>query len=758
MLLSRRGAFEPYNFKLEFFVYVATMNFVSKQNNTGLIKRRVKQVLLGKVENPCGFTGTKRTKKMHRKENSTGSQNSTSGSGIRKKILQFGSRVHSHGFGSNSGSSNSGTEMSAKEMQRLEEAKNRLFSSGGGQQTAQFISSPFSHGNTSPLPALRTSLMGVGSANTSSQYSPAMSSESAASTSGLGTDFSYGIPKEFNVPGLSLPALATVNIDVRNLVLQRDPAGDFGFNIRRVQYPLSNNNSQHGVSSAIVFAEPNQIKSGPPRPSDLASILPGDQLLEINGKSIHSMTRDELLHQIQNSGQQIQVKVRAVPELAELCRGGSAGSQRSGRQPEEKDLLEFNPDVFAGDKDGFKETSIAEDERYWLIHSQGYTLCRLIEHLPDSKVRISVASTEIIVDSSDVDRANPPRLDKLGDVAGLKYLNETTTIHLLRQRFGSNLQYTNGGAQNIVCMMTAPELVEEGSKQLVSPAVDPNLVKMFRGCRKSQLPAHIYALAQQVYRNIQVSNRQQSVVFTGCNGSGKSLQLKSFVYYLCEVAGWTKNVPFEKLSLAMSILEAFGNCVTAMNHNSSRFIQLFSLVLTPLLLCAQPKFKHSCWKQVDCYYKRSPVKTHFTSSTIFGLQPFIGKWHGDGSKREKWNHLIDSMLRLGFQQSQIDGIVDILAAIFHLKSASATQGNASKSSFINVGNAEHAASLLGLQLEQLSQSVFRGITPQSSNSTCPSPSSNTLNRFSMSNKSQTGQEALNSFIQALYNELFQQLG
>lgn len=75
---------------------------------------------------------------------------------------------------------------------------------------------------------------------------------------------------------------------------------------------------------------------------------------------------------------------------------------------------------------------------------------------------------------------------------------------------------------------------------------------------------------------------------------------------------------------------------------------------------------------------------------------------------------MESLTTIGFNQTQIDGIFDILAAIFHLKHAGATQGSASRSAFINAANAENAASLLGLQFEELSQAIFRGIAPGAS--------------------------------------------
>lgn len=50
-------------------------------------------------------------------------------------------------------------------------------------------------------------------------------SSSNGSTAPSLHDFSFGTPKEFNVPGLKLPALATVQIDVREVRLKRNAEG-----------------------------------------------------------------------------------------------------------------------------------------------------------------------------------------------------------------------------------------------------------------------------------------------------------------------------------------------------------------------------------------------------------------------------------------------------------------------------------------------------------------------------------------------------
>ncbi|VDO76404.1 unnamed protein product [Heligmosomoides polygyrus] len=225
-------------------------------------------------------------------------------------------------------------------------------------------------------------------------------------------------------------------------------------------------------------------------------LLPGDQLIKVDGKSVESMSRDELQNAVRSAGDEIVLEVKSVPELAEFC---DRKHRQSGRGDDDQLML------------GHINTNLYEVVR--------------------------VASREMTVDSTDIDRMNPTQLDRVGDVAALRYLNETSTVHLLRQRFGCNLLYTNAGLMSIVCMAS----VEEGA------VGQDRLVSLFKGCRRGQMPAHIYATAQQVYRNLQMTGQNQCIVLTGNSGSGKTTQLRSFVHYLAEVAGWTRSLPCKSL-------------------------------------------------------------------------------------------------------------------------------------------------------------------------------------------------------------------
>ncbi|VDM21144.1 unnamed protein product [Wuchereria bancrofti] len=93
-----------------------------------------------------------------------------------------------------------------------------------------------------------------------------------------------------NLPKLSLPALAPVQVNVRTVTLRRNISGDFDFVVRRTQIP-----DKQGKLHAVAFVEPVTFRDGPPRPNDIRyGLLPGDQLLRINGTSIDVLSRNDL--------------------------------------------------------------------------------------------------------------------------------------------------------------------------------------------------------------------------------------------------------------------------------------------------------------------------------------------------------------------------------------------------------------------------------------------------------------------------------
>ena len=81
------------------------------------------------------------------------------------------------------------------------------------------------------------------------------------------------------------------------------------------------------------------------------------------------------------------------------------------------------------------------------MHRDGYAGGRLLETLHDGRKRIQLDQMDapMVVDADVVHRANDRRLDRCDDGQRLTFVNETSMLHLLRQRYGCNLIHTNVG-------------------------------------------------------------------------------------------------------------------------------------------------------------------------------------------------------------------------------------------------------------------------------------------------------------------------
>ncbi|VBB30228.1 unnamed protein product [Acanthocheilonema viteae] len=529
-----------------------------------------------------------------------------------------------------------------------------------------------------------------------------------------------------NLPKLSLPALAPVQVNVRTVMLHRNISGDFDFIIRRTQIP-----DKQGKLHAVAFVEPVKFRDGPPLPNDIRyGLLPGDQLLRINGTSIDVLSRNDLSTLMERCGPTVELTVRAAPELAELC------------ERNEVDRTVIGDSLMLPATSKYQaNTDTPEEERCWLIHKNGFTLARLLETLPDGRMRIKVMDLEMDVDVTDIDKANPSSLDRVKDLISLRYINETSVLHVLRQRYGSNLFYTYVGPRNTICLAT------ESPKTTTT-------VSLFKGCRRQQIPPHIYSSAQQAYRALQMSGRNQCIVLSGASGSGKTMQLRNICRYFCEVAGWTKSLSYDTISSALFVLESFGNCRTKSSANSTQFLMMFSLSFDTVASLRSASIQtfllektrvNRCITDGRVFH----VIRYFLQGADLEVVAAFKRKNDDASAdtQKDWLRLLDSFTELGFTEKEKTAIVSVLTAILHLICAEATQSDAPRSQFIHMRHAQQAASLLGLEVEQLTSAVFRKNLSQTA-------SSNPVSRFSLSTRNQTGQEALNRFTACLYNELF----
>uniref|UniRef100_A0A7N5ZUR8 Myosin-7 n=1 Tax=Anabas testudineus TaxID=64144 RepID=A0A7N5ZUR8_ANATE len=175
---------------------------------------------------------------------------------------------------------------------------------------------------------------------------------------------------------------------------------------------------------------------------------------------------------------------------------------------------------------------------------------------------VTVKETQIL-------QQNPPKFDKIEDMAMLTFLHEPAVLFNLKERYAAWMIYTYSG---LFCVTVNPY------KWL--PVYNQEVVIAYRGKKRSEAPPHIFSISDNAYQYMLADRENQSILITGESGAGKTVNTKRVIQYFASIAaGGIKKDPSAKdkgtledqIIQANPALEAFGNAKTIRNDNSSRF-------------------------------------------------------------------------------------------------------------------------------------------------------------------------------------------
>ncbi|WPJ58877.1 hypothetical protein SMAC4_01243 [Sordaria macrospora] len=354
----------------------------------------------------------------------------------------------------------------------------------------------------------------------------------------------------------------------------------------------------------------------------------------------------------------------------------------------------------------------------------------VVEELPENKLLVQCDDgSQREVDAETVDKVNPAKFDKANDMAELTHLNEASVVHNLHTRYQSDLIYTYSGlflvAVNPYCPL---------------PIYTNEYINMYKGRNREDNKPHIFAMADEAFRNLVDEHENQSILVTGESGAGKTENTKKVIQYLAAVAhpdpsGRTRNPQHSNLSAqilrANPILEAFGNAQTVRNNNSSRFGKFIRIefssngsiagafidwylleksrvvhvntnernyhIFYQLLKGADRKLKQELL--LDNMDVKDFTYTRDGHDTITGV-----------SDKEEWDSLIEAFLVMGFSDEEQVAILRTIAAVLHLgnitvvkESRSADQARLNPDAKTIAGR---ACKLLGVPLEPFLQGLL----------------------------------------------------
>lgn len=269
-------------------------------------------------------------------------------------------------------------------------------------------------------------------------------------------------------------------------------------------------------------------------------------------------------------------------------------------------------------------------------------------------------------------------------MAELTHLNEASVVHNLRMRYQADLIYTYSGLFLVTVNPYCP-----------LPIYTNEYINMYRGRSREDTKPHIYAIAEEAFRNLVEEGRNQSILVTGESGAGKTENTKKVIQYLAAVAqpdssngrrSQQGNLS-QQILRANPILEAFGNAQTVRNNNSSRFgkfiriefnrtgtitgafIDWYLLEKSRVVSINNQERNYHIFYQLlkgaDSRTKRKFLLdgcgVHDFSYTRQGHDTISGV-----SDNEEWDSLLEAFNVMGFSEEDQSSILKTVAAVLHL--------------------------------------------------------------------------------------------
>ncbi|XP_019509963.1 PREDICTED: myosin-1-like [Hipposideros armiger] len=180
------------------------------------------------------------------------------------------------------------------------------------------------------------------------------------------------------------------------------------------------------------------------------------------------------------------------------------------------------------------------------------------------------AGATVTVKDDQVYPMNPPKYDKIEDMAMMTHLHEPAVLYNLKERYAAWMIYTYSG---LFCVTVNPY------KWL--PVYNPEVVGAYRGKKRQEAPPHIFSISDNAYQFMLTDRENQSILITGESGAGKTVNTKRVIQYFATIAvtgekkkeetGKMQGTLEDQIISANPLLEAFGNAKTVRNDNSSRF-------------------------------------------------------------------------------------------------------------------------------------------------------------------------------------------
>lgn len=405
------------------------------------------------------------------------------------------------------------------------------------------------------------------------------------------------------------------------------------------------------------------------------------------------------------------------------------------------------------DDDGFSDKNWVWVPDGNSFFDKGY----ITDYLSDGKCRVKVVKngnqeSSLVVESSTLENCNPPKFNKCDDMAELTHLNEPSVVYNLFLRYNDNLIYTYSGLflvainpykslpiyEDAMLKKYQTQPAKDERANLILPAGELSMTGL--GLSDNTVPPpHIFATAENTFKNLLSNKKDQSILVTGESGAGKTENTKRIIQYLSSTTN--RSSPTEsstdksgthtcidtKILQANPILESFGNAKTLKNNNSSRFgkfikiyfsgygsicgatIDYYLLEKSRVVTQAEQERNYHIFYQ---FLKGADEKLLSTLSLSRDLSKFKYLSHSNVSipktdDSKEFNQLMDSLNIMDFSKHETKEMFSSLAAILHMGNLDFASWTSEQASFKSDAPIETVAKLLGVPKLDLVENMLR---------------------------------------------------
>uniref|UniRef100_A0A8C9WNP0 Osteoclast-stimulating factor 1 n=1 Tax=Scleropages formosus TaxID=113540 RepID=A0A8C9WNP0_SCLFO len=269
------------------------------------------------------------------------------------------------------------------------------------------------------------------------------------------------------------------------------------------------------------------------------------------------------------------------------------------------------------------------------------------------------------------------KVSGVDDMVLLSKIHEDAVTDNLKKRYMDDYIFTYIG----------PVLISVNPfKQL--PYFTDREVELYQLAAQYENPPHIYALADNMYRNMMIDRENQCVIISGESGAGKTVAAKYIMSYISRVSGGGPKVQHVKDIILQSnpLLEAFGNAKTIRNNNSSRFGKYFEIqfslggepdggkisnfLLEKSRVVSQSQGErnfHIFYQLIEGTTKEQRETLGITTPDYYLYLNQSGTYTvKDISDKKDFSDTVEAMNVVGLSVDEQDAVLQIVAGILHL--------------------------------------------------------------------------------------------